>query len=62
MTNSPPLSSKQVAKRLRVSVRTVQRRAEDGEIPALKMDGETGAYLFDPRTIEALAHSDQDAS
>lgn len=41
---------------LKVSIREVQRRARSGAVPtAHKIEGPTGAYLFDRETIEALA-------
>lgn len=56
MTKSePPLTSAEVARVLGRSVRTVHRLVEDGVLPAMKLPGETGAYLFDPKDVEALA-------
>lgn len=46
------LSSPQVAELLGKSVRTIQRLAESGELPAIKMDGRTGAYVFDATEVE----------
>lgn len=46
------LSSPQVAELIHKSVRTVQRMAESGELPAIKMDGATGAYVFDATEVE----------
>jgi excisionase family DNA binding protein len=46
------LSSLQVAELLNKSVRTIQRMAESGELPAIKMDGQTGAYVFDLADVE----------
>ena len=49
------LTTKQVAERLGKSVATVNRMAADGRLPyAVKVPGETGAYLFDPADIERL--------
>jgi predicted DNA-binding transcriptional regulator AlpA len=42
------LSSKQVATKYGIDVRTVHRRVERGELPAFKLPGETGSYVFDP--------------
>ena len=44
------------------STRTVQRMAESGQIPAVKMDGLTGAYVFDPTVVELIARQQQKAS
>ena len=53
MAELPPvLSTAQVAKLLGKSVRTIQRAAESGEIPAIKLDGLTGSYVFDRQVIE----------
>lgn len=47
------LTTKQVAERLGKSVATVKRMAADGRLPyAVKVPGDTGAYLFDPTDIE----------
>lgn len=47
------LTTKQVAERLGKSVATVKRMAADGRLPyAVKVPGDTGAYLFDPSVIE----------
>jgi excisionase family DNA binding protein len=46
------LSSTQVAHQLGVSVRQVQRWARSGELPAIKMEGLTGAYVFDATQVE----------
>lgn len=48
----------EVAKLLGVHIATVTRRAALGQIPvAMKLPGETGAYLFDRADIEALGES-----
>ena len=48
------LTTKQVAERLGKSIATVKRMAADGRLPyAVKVPGDTGAYLFDPADIEA---------
>lgn len=47
------LTTKQVAERLGKSVATVKRMAADGRLPyAVKVPGDTGAYLFDPSVVE----------
>lgn len=46
------LTSPQVAEILKVSIRTVQRLAESGELPAIKLTGQTGAYVFEPTEVE----------
>jgi len=47
-----PLSSPQVAQLIGRSVRTVQRMAESGDLRALKMEGQTGAYIFDEDEVD----------
>ncbi len=50
------LSTVEVATMLNVDPRTVQRRAEAGELPTVaKMPGSTGAYIFDAAVIEPMA-------
>lgn len=50
------ITAAQVAERLGVSVRTVQRRAAAGELPvAMQVPGYRGALLFDPEQIADLA-------
>lgn len=46
------LSTAQVAEKIGKSVKTVQRIAASGEIPAIKLPGLTGAYIFDARDVE----------
>lgn len=41
-----------MAEILGVSIRTVQRLAESGDLPAMKLSGQTGAYVFDPTEVE----------
>jgi excisionase family DNA binding protein len=50
-----PLTSAQVARKLGKSVRTINRMAAAGNIPADKMPGRTGAYLFDANVIDYIA-------
>jgi hypothetical protein len=46
------LSTKQTADLLRCDLRTVHRLVERGDLsPAHKLDGKTGAYLFDPDVV-----------
>ena len=48
------ITSGEVAKRLRVSPRTVQRMAADGRlVPVRTVEGLNNAYLFDPADVEA---------
>jgi excisionase family DNA binding protein len=57
LATSPPtpvLSTPEVSHILGISIRTVQRRVEAGELRALrKMPGPNGAYLFDPSDVDA---------
>lgn len=46
------LSTAQVAKLLGKSARTIQRMADSGELRAIKMEGQTGAYVFDATQVE----------
>jgi excisionase family DNA binding protein len=47
------LSSTEVAALLGKSVRTVQRMAESGELPAIKLgERDTAAYVFDLDEVE----------
>jgi hypothetical protein len=48
------LTAVQVAEILGKPVRAVQRMAKAGLIPATKLDGQTGAYVFDPDDVEPL--------
>lgn len=51
---NPPIPTAEVARILRVDVRTVHRMADDGRLtPILKIPGRTGPYLFDPAEVEA---------
>ena len=55
MTETQLLTSPQVASRLGVSIRTVHRLADSGALmPALKLPGPTGAYLFRPDDVEQI--------
>ena len=54
MTNGV-LTTAQVAKRLKCSLKTVQRMAADGRLnPKDKWPGQTGGYLFDEIEVEQL--------
>lgn len=48
------ISTAEAAKRLRVTTRSIQRWAGEGLIPAMKMPGRTGAFVFTPDAIEAV--------
>lgn len=52
------LTSAQVAQKLGVTTVTVQRWAKSGSLAHMKLPGQTGAYLFDPETIDALAREE----
>ena len=52
--SKPLLTTHQAADRLGVSVRTIHRMVERGDLAfAAKVPGQTGAYLFDPSAITA---------
>lgn len=53
------LSTVEVAQLMRVDARTVARKARSGTIPARKLPGRTGAYVFDRATIEQLIATDE---
>lgn len=56
--NDDLLTTAQAAERRSVHVRTIHRAVASGRLkPALKLPGDTGAYLFDPADIDALALS-----
>lgn len=50
-----PMSAREVASRLGIDLRTVQRQARNGKLPATKLPGVTGSFVFDRSEIEALA-------
>jgi excisionase family DNA binding protein len=57
------LTTKQVAERLGVDVRTVHRMADTGRLPYVtKLEGATGAYVYDPDAIDAIAQQRQEAN
>ena len=50
-----PIGAKEVAKILGIDRRQILRMVKAGGIPVLgKLDGDTGAYLFDRSDIEAF--------
>jgi excisionase family DNA binding protein len=54
--NEHLIPTRQAAELLGVNVRTVHRMAEAGLLPpALKIPGQTGAWLFDRAAVERLA-------
>lgn len=56
MTHPDLLTSTEVGRILGCSGRTIQRRADAGQIPiARQLPGPNGAYLFRRADIEALA-------
>lgn len=48
------LTTAQVAERTGWSVTSINRWALSGELPARKLPGRTGAYLFDPAVVETF--------
>lgn len=59
LRHMPKITTAETAKILGVSVRTVHRRADAGEIPhELKMPGPRGAYVFDEAVIRGLAKAE----
>jgi len=53
---TPPMTTSELAARLGVDARTVQRKAEAGELPTIgKLPGKTGAWLFDRDAVEDAA-------
>jgi len=59
MTESPAtlISTTEAAKLLGKDARTVQRKASAGEIPATKLPGLRGSYVFDRDVILALVNA-----
>lgn len=56
MRPSDLLGVKAAAEIVGVSDRTIKRLAKDGALPhAMKLDGDTGAYLFRRRDVERYA-------
>lgn len=54
----PLIGTHQASKILSVNVRTVHRMIDDGRlVPAAKVPGQTGAYMFDPADVERLAET-----
>lgn len=61
VTDTDVIGALDVAEVLGISKATVNRRALAGEIPAHKLPGKRGAYVFNRAVIEALAAA-KDAS
>jgi excisionase family DNA binding protein len=57
VTNTTPvdqmLSVQQLAEHLGVSTRTALRKVQDGDIPATKLPGRTGAWVINRRDLPA---------
>lgn len=54
------ITTQQASKILRVNIRTVHRMVGRGELPAaIKIEGRTGAILFDEADVHALAEQRQ---
>jgi excisionase family DNA binding protein len=57
------IGSVQAAELLGWSVRTVQRKADTGEIPVIRTQvGRRKEYVFDAAAIEEIAHKEADPS
>lgn len=57
------LSTRQAARLLGVTIRTIQRFADAGDLPAVyRFEGKRGAYLFHVADVEALAKRRQRAA
>lgn len=55
MFNAPLTSTREVAQRLGITVRSVARIVERGELtPAAKAPGPRGAFMFDPTAVDEL--------
>ena len=55
-TQSQPIGTAAAAALLGLNRRQVVRLVESGRLtPITKMDGTTGAYVFDPSAVDALA-------
>ena len=51
-----PLTTRQAADRLGVSVWTIHGLVRNGKLaPLYKLEGTTGAYAFDPADVERIA-------
>ena len=56
MGNKNLIGVQEAARIVRVSTRTIKRLALNGDLPHVhKLDGITGAYLFDRADVEAYA-------
>lgn len=63
MPNGALLTSPEVAQRLGCSVRTVHRLVTSNDlIPAQKLPGPNGAFLFDRAAVEDFRRQRQDAA
>lgn len=59
MQNDDLLTSPQVALRIGKSIRTVHRLVLSGElVPAMKLPGPNGAFLFRPADVDRLTRRD----
>lgn len=55
MPKVQPITTAEVVQRLGVTRKVVRRLVEHGDlVPAQKLPGKTGAYLFDPADVDAL--------
>jgi excisionase family DNA binding protein len=54
--NDDLITAAEAAARLGVPKRTLLRWAKVGLVPAVKLPGRTGAYLFDPADINQLTN------
>ncbi|MHA7293682.1 helix-turn-helix domain-containing protein [Arthrobacter sp. HLT1-21] len=51
------IDTREAARRLSTSPRTVNRMANDGRLPAKRLPGYRGDFLFEPAAVDALADS-----
>ncbi|MEV4902389.1 helix-turn-helix domain-containing protein [Citricoccus sp. NPDC055426] len=60
---SANIGTAETARILRVSKRTVHNRVDAGILtPITKIEGRTGAYVFDRETVQALADAQQESA
>lgn len=57
MHNYEPLSTRQAADVLGLSVRRVQQLIDAGDLPGKKLPGLTGSYVLDRRDVETYRDS-----